>query len=250
MNTDQERVCDWLKMNHLTTNIKKSKFMLIGSGQRLARLSSSLVVTVGDVHLEEVQSYKYLGVMININLAWHDHIQFIKSKINKKLGLLKRIKNYLPLHSRILFYNSYILRNFDYADIVWGDRRNETLMSYLQILQNKAARIILDLDYRSSASFALKKLNWKDLKSWRIVNRLLFTYKCKNDLFSFNFEITYHQDMHTYNTRSKCNIRKSAAKHKWGHWTMIDFASDNWNELPQEVRQAKDLQTFKLSLFT
>ena len=38
MNTDLERVCDWLKMNHLTIDIKKSKFMLIGSGQRLARL--------------------------------------------------------------------------------------------------------------------------------------------------------------------------------------------------------------------
>ena len=73
-------------------------------------------------------------------------------------------------------------------------------------------------------------------------------YKCKNDLLLFSFEITYHQDMHTYNTRSKCNIRKSAAKHKWGHWTTINFASDNWNELPQEVRQAKDLQTFKLLL--
>ena len=65
MNTDLERVCDWLKMNHLTINIKKSKFMLIGNSQRLARLSSSLVVTVGDMHLEEVQSYKYLGIIIN-----------------------------------------------------------------------------------------------------------------------------------------------------------------------------------------
>ena len=119
-------------------------------------------------------------------------------------------------------------------------------MSDLLILQNKAARTLLDLDYRSSASFAQKKLNWKDLKSRRIINRLVFTYKCKNDLFSFNFEITYHQDMHTYNTRSKCDVRKSAAKQKWGHWTTINFARDNWNELPQETRQ--DLQTFKLLL--
>jgi hypothetical protein len=50
---------------------------------RLARLSSLLVVSIGDVPLEEVQSYKYLGVMINNNLTWHDHNEFIKSKINK-----------------------------------------------------------------------------------------------------------------------------------------------------------------------
>ncbi len=176
--------------------------MLIGSGPRLSRLSTFLVTSVGDAPLEEVESYKYLGVKISNNLTWHDHIEFIKSKINKKLGLLKRIKNYLPLHSRILFYNSYILPSFDYADTVWGDRGNETLMADLQILQNKVARIILDLDYGSSASSALKKLAWKDLKTRRIINRLILIYKCKNNLFCYNFEITYHQDMHAYKTRS------------------------------------------------
>ena len=61
INSDLARVCDWLKMNHLSINIKKSKFMLIGSGPHLARLSSSLVVSIEDVPLEEVQSYKYLN---------------------------------------------------------------------------------------------------------------------------------------------------------------------------------------------
>ena len=36
-----------------------------------------------------------------------------------------------------------------------------TPMSDLQVLHNKAARIILDIDYRSSASAALVKLSWK-----------------------------------------------------------------------------------------
>ena len=30
LNSDLSRVCNWLKVNHLTINIKKSKFMLIG----------------------------------------------------------------------------------------------------------------------------------------------------------------------------------------------------------------------------
>jgi hypothetical protein len=44
-------------------------------------------------------------------------------------------------------------------------------MSDLQVLQNKAAQIILDLDYRSSASAALDKLFWKNLKDRRSSNR-------------------------------------------------------------------------------
>ena len=42
-----------------------------------------------------------------------------------KIGLLKRIKSYLPTHARLLFFNSFILPLFHYADIVWGDRGND-----------------------------------------------------------------------------------------------------------------------------
>ena len=41
---------------------------------------------------------------------------------------------------------------FDYANIVWGDKHNSHLMSSLQTLQNKAAKLILDRPPYSSAS--------------------------------------------------------------------------------------------------
>ena len=47
---------------------------------------------------------------------------------------------------------------FDYADIVWGDRDNKVLMKSLQILQNEAAKVILDLPSRSSSTDALTSL--------------------------------------------------------------------------------------------
>ena len=49
------------------------------------------------------------------------------SEINKKLGLLS-ICYCLPLDAGLLFFNSYVLLLFDYADIVWGDRGNSTPM--------------------------------------------------------------------------------------------------------------------------
>ena len=104
LNSDLSRVCNWLKVNHLIINIKKPKFILIGSSKRLARLSSSLTVPIGNVPLQEVQTYRYLGVMINNKLAWHGPINYIKSKINEKPGILMRIKDYLHIHSRLLYF--------------------------------------------------------------------------------------------------------------------------------------------------
>ena len=59
------------------------------------------------------------------------------------------------------FFNSFILPLFDYGDIIWGDRGNASLMSELQVLQNKAARLILDLPVYFSAAEALKRLGLK-----------------------------------------------------------------------------------------
>ena len=54
--------------------------------------------------LDEVSSFKYLGIAINNRLTWQDHVDQMFSKINKKLCLLKRIRYCLPLDARLLFF--------------------------------------------------------------------------------------------------------------------------------------------------
>ena len=67
---------------------------------------------------------------------------------------------------------------FEYAEIVWENWGNESLMSDLQAFGNKAARIILDSSYRSPASAALERLSRVNLKIRRKMYRLIFIYKC------------------------------------------------------------------------
>ena len=140
----------------------------------------------------------------------------MRNKINQKLGLLRRINSCLPLSARITFFNSYVLPLFDYGDIIWGDRGNATLMAELQILHNKAARLILDLHPRASASGALAKLHWKPLQRRRAEHRAISVYKSINNLFIHSFNFSFNSSFHNYNTRSKHNIRKSIADKRLG----------------------------------
>ena len=67
--------------------------------------------------------------------------------------------------------------------ILYGETgANATLMAELQILHNKAARLILDLHPRASASDALAKLHWKPLQRRRAEHRAIFVYKSINNL--------------------------------------------------------------------
>ena len=244
MNSDLRQVCDWLKLNQLTLNIKKSQFMLIGSNSRLRRIDS-IVISADGKQLKEAQCFPYLGLIINQNLTWEDHIEHMRNKINKKLGLLRRIKSCLPLSARITFFNSFVLPLFDYGDIIWGDRGNTTLMAELQILHNKAARIILDLPPTASASDALSKLHWKPLDRRRTEHRAIFMFKVVNNLFMHTFHCSFNSNYHNYNTRSKRNIRKSSAHRRWGHWITSNFAADAWNALPLSLRDVLTLSQFK-----
>lgn len=70
-------------------------------------------------------------------MTWQAHISWIVNKLNQRLRVLRRVKLMLSLQYRLTLYNSLVLPLFD---IFWGD----TLIENLQILLNKAAKIILD----------------------------------------------------------------------------------------------------------
>lgn len=228
-------------------NVKKSNFLLIGSSFRLSKVGS-IHISVDNVPLDNVDSYTYLGIVINNRFSWSNHIDYIRGKISKKLGLLRSIKSCLPLNARIPFFNSFILPLFDYGDIIWGDRGNASLMSELQVLQNKAARLILDLPVHSSASEALKRLGWKPLLRRRMEHHAIFMYKLLNNHFCSSIPVSFNGDFHGYNTRSRNDIRKSIATRRWGHWSSVNFSSNIWNSLDISLREAESLTAFKRGL--
>ena len=91
--------------------------------------------------------------------------------MNQRIGLLNRIKHLLPLDVRVALYNALIRPHFDFADTILGDRDNITLMHDLQVLQNKAAKVILDLPNYASSTDALKTLEWPTLCQECLVHR-------------------------------------------------------------------------------
>ena len=144
LNDDLLNVHKWFTDNLLSLNEKKSKFMLIGGQQRL-KSCSGVSININESILERTDTFKYLGITINQYMTWSDHIESLVAKANQQIGLLKHVKHLLSCPARITLYNALILPILDYADIVWGNKDNVMFMKMLQIVQNKAAKTILDL---------------------------------------------------------------------------------------------------------
>ena len=94
--------------------------------------------------MSQETSFKYLGVTLSSDLTWHNHIDNMTAKINQRLGVLRRVKEFIDLETRCVLYTSLVLPLFDYGDTIWGDKNNSVLMNSLQVLENKAAKIILN----------------------------------------------------------------------------------------------------------
>ena len=58
--------------------------------------------------MERVESIKFLGVLLDENLSWKDHIKYIENKVAKNIGLLYRAKLFLDKNSLLTLYYSYI----------------------------------------------------------------------------------------------------------------------------------------------
>ena len=92
------KVWEWLKNNKLSLNSVKTKFMILGTSQKLHRLDSDSSETpfkllAHDHEIRRVRLVKYLGLMVDDCLIWEVQVEYITGKINRGIGILKRVRH-------------------------------------------------------------------------------------------------------------------------------------------------------------
>ena len=90
--------------------------MFFGSWQNLAK-SPNFCVQLYRKTFERVPKFSHVGE----NLSWKDHVEYVSSKVSRRLGLLSRIRSCLTLEASKEVYTSLLQPLFDYADVAWGE---------------------------------------------------------------------------------------------------------------------------------
>ena len=99
MNDDLMSLESWLKGNKISLNVAKTHTMLICSKSKQRALINSnekLEIKVKGENLMAAEKVKYLGVQIDQNLEWKEHIKCVSSKIARAIGFPKYTKNFIP----------------------------------------------------------------------------------------------------------------------------------------------------------
>jgi hypothetical protein len=137
----------WCELNHMAIHPVKTKAMLITCWQKrqvIDVLPFSLSFNNQKISVES--KHKLLGVIVDHNLLWSEHIRATGNIISKKLYQLAQIKNFLPQHAKKLFFHAYIMSLISYCSTLWDSCSNNARTPFDR-LHKRAVKNILNKAY-------------------------------------------------------------------------------------------------------
>lgn len=239
----------WMYENSLSFNAEKTKYMLF---KRKNQTTQGIMqpIIINNKMIEETETAKYLGLIIDHKLSWKQHIEYVKSKLTPYLYILRHTKYTLPMKTKISLYYSYFNSNLSYMIPIWGYSTMNNLMT-LQRTQNKVIRTLFWQDYQdpsTNTDAIYKKYAILKIDQLTIFNSLVMIFKIRNNLIRNNFQLTTFTDMHSYDTRGRNNFMLPASNVNVLYESCLVRGLSQYNELPIQLRNETQLKPFKKQL--
>ena len=235
-NRELELFHDWSVSNRLSINLGKTKCMIITTKHLPDYIND---ITLNNIAISIVNEHRFLGIQIDQNLKFNNHIDHICKKVSKSIGILFKIRDYLPLKTLIMLYYSFIYPYLSYCIVAWGSSY-ATHLQPLFILQKKAIRTINKscyLDHTSPLFYSNNILKLQDIYRFA-VSTYMYEHHSQLGLLS----------THNYYTRNRNNLIPPYERLSVTQQSIYYQGSKIWNDTPIHIRQLPTLSQFKYQL--
>ena len=133
--------------------------------------------------VQETESAKYLGIVIDNKLSWKHHYDYLNKKANNTLAFLRRHIHDCPTHIKNECYKTIVRPTLEYGSAIW-DPHHQKDKDRLEKIQKRAARFStknFNME-KGNTKLNMKKLNLKPLEERRAANRLTLFFKAKHKM--------------------------------------------------------------------
>ena len=246
LNSELSKISKWFKSNKLSLNANKTNFI------HFKKTNSQITacnILIDGLPLTQKQSTKFLGVTIDSNLTWNEHIHNIHTSMSRNTGILYKLKEFLSERSLLILYNSLVLSHINYCNIIWGNCSTTKLNSLL-LLQKRAVRTITNSCYLSHTEPLFHRLKTLRIKDIHTLQTGIFMYKYTHNQLPPLFHNIYNlnSNIHTYPTRHSLDYHLENPKIILAQKSIRHHGPDVWNSLPHNLKQCSTLYSFKASL--
>jgi hypothetical protein len=165
-------VADWMKYNLMALNVEKCCATIINATCE----AGCIGINFCNQPIKIVKSFKYLGITIDNELNLECHFETLLSKLNRNIGLLRRLASKMDFNSRKLFFKSVLLPSIDYCSsylMLLDDVRIERI----QKVVNKAMRCVLACDSLMPIDEMCSQIGVSKIKKRIQMNSLLLINK-------------------------------------------------------------------------
>ena len=203
---------------------------------------------INNVRIERETTTKFLGVLLDENITWRNHIACVENKITKNLGLLYKARHLLNTVCTKQLYFSFIHSYLNYANIVWASTNKSKLKTLLR-RQKHAARIIHFKNNYTHARPLLQNMEALNVYQLNIQQTLLFMHKVKHGNIPTVFKNSFPLNSNKYGTKStKSYFYKPFFKNRSNQFSIAFRGPHLWNTLIQESIKDLPFHTFKNKL--
>ena len=239
---DLKKLETWSKSWLLRFNVNKCHVLTLGKFENIQYTSR---YKIGNKELEHVFSEKDLGVTVDSDLNFDDHICTKVNTANQIMGLIRRSFTYLDAKSFIKMYTAMVRPHLEYGQCVWYPhlKRHKNIIEKVQMRATNLVDGYSNLPYPER----LKKLNLPTLSYRRDRGDAIQIYKhftkyddaIISDTFKRKTRTNRGHDRQILERRPKDGTRGVQFN------SFYYRAPRLWNELPNEVVNAPTINTFK-----
>ena len=131
--------------------------------------------------IERADSTQFLGVNLDSKMSWTNHINNVRSKLAKSIGLIYKARKVFYPKTSITLYYSFLYPHLSYCVQIWGSACHSHILSLIK-LQKRAVRIIKSAPYRAHTEPLFQELNILPFHKIFQYSVIIFMFKCFNNM--------------------------------------------------------------------
>ncbi len=245
VNSDLQNLYDWFNANKLSLNISKTHYMLFTNYDIPDLTLQNFEIKIGSQPIERKKHVKFLGVQIDENLNWHEHIINTMNKVAKTSYSIRMVKNILPKQNLKTLYLTLIQPHLNYGISFWGGT-HESHINKLVTQQKKIIRMITNSKYNDHTDPLFEGLKLLKLKEIHKLNAAKLMYKvCKCDLPEPLIKLYgLNATLHTHNTRQIYNPHVRYRRTQLAARQINHLGPKVWQQLPNNLKTIKNIKLF------
>lgn len=189
-------VKEWLNQNILTLNCEKTIYIPFYNTKRAAPLTHlnirfhnntcNPVSCSNCVEMNSGNTVKYLGIIIDSQLKWTNHVEKLVNKLRYLIYIFKRLNNIVDIKRMKLVYHALVQSSISYGIIGWGGIYN-THIKPLEITQKLILKIMLHKDVTYPSLQLFQEAELLDI-------RKMYFMQCLKYIFSRNVYFTKNEN--------------------------------------------------------